>query len=239
MTIARPSGDQLGRPGSLSGSCALRTSPVFTLTMRSSDVGERNAICVLSGDHAALIASGVTLRSRPLGISRSHRSIAPSRSLEKASADPSGAHAGSASENASVVRRAGAVFPVAAISQRSPNAPNTTCAPSGEIAGCVMPRTVCGPCGASEWCLGVNAALVKFTAAENSTVRAAPPFAGRRLILPSAVRGSRTALPTAAEMETHPRRRRRCPCLRPSAARRRRPMPPRARQDSTTVRVRP
>ena len=241
ITIARPSGDQLGRPGSLSGSCALRTSPVLTSTMRSSDVGERNAICVPSGDHArahrqrrelALAAARQLTQPqihRPVAIAAKRR--APIRRATtpdrlRRTRQWSGAPA----------RR----FPSAGISQRSPSAPNTTCAPSGEIAGCVMPRTglralrrervVLG----SECRPGEDHGSGEFDGACGAAVR--------RAALDLAVGGVEELgrrRPTAAGTETRPRRRRRCPCRRPSAARRRRPMPRRARQDSTTARVRP
>ena len=60
-------------------------------------------------------------------------------------------------------------------------------APSGEIAGCISPRTGCGPSSAKRRPLGVNGARVKATSAENASVRAAPPATGRRFTTPSAV----------------------------------------------------
>ena len=141
-----------------------------------------------SGDQAPLIAGEASLRSRPDRMSRIHRSIGPSRSVAKSSIEPSGDHAGSVSTKTSLVSRSGVGWPPpAASTQRSPSAAKTTREPSGEIAGCVMPRTGCGPCGVKAWRLGVKAARVNATSAENSITRAGPPAAGRLLILPSAV----------------------------------------------------
>ena len=51
----------------------------------------------------------------------------------------------------------------------------------------MSPRTGCGPAASKSRPVGVNAARVKATSAENGTVRAAPPATGRRFTTPSAV----------------------------------------------------
>ena len=109
----------------------------------------------------------------------------PSRSDEYASDAPSGDHAGSVSRKASCVSRCGA--PPTGITHRSPTAANATSFPSGEITGCMIPRTGCGPERSNARRFGVNAGRVNDTSAVSSITRAAPPAAGRRLILPSAV----------------------------------------------------
>jgi len=87
-----------------------------------------------------------------------------------------------------LVSRSGTASPPAADTvHKSPSAANTTREPSGAIVGCIRPRTACGPSGAKLRRLGVNAARVNATSAENAIGRAAPPARGRRLMTPSAV----------------------------------------------------
>ena len=187
ITTARPSGDQLGRPGSKRRPCTCRCSRVATCTTRSCEPESRYASCVPSGDHAAVVPSVARRRSAPVDRSRAHSATAPSRSDENASVAPSGDHTGLVSTNTSLVTRRGTASPARVeTSHRSPSAAKATVEPSGEIVGCIRPRTGCGPSGGKARRAGVNAARVNATSAENATRRAAPPTVGRRFTPPSA-----------------------------------------------------
>ncbi|MGC0386583.1 hypothetical protein [Streptomyces sp. SAI-129] len=97
--MVRPSGDQVGLPGSNVAVKTRRTSPLATSAVHSAPSWSRKAISLPLGDHAAdtaaLVPRSVSCRSRPVPRSLIQRSSVPPRSVEYASRFPSGDQAGS------------------------------------------------------------------------------------------------------------------------------------------------
>ena len=149
ITTARPSGDQLGRPGSFKPIVRLPHLARSRRRRPAAAIRDRERRCrVPSGDHAAAIAArrelAVARRSRRSRIHKSIDAVAIGRERElRAVGRPR--RIGLDERVAGQALAASASPPVAGTSHRSPSAAKATCVPSGEIAGCIRPRTGCGP----------------------------------------------------------------------------------------------
>ena len=146
ITTARPSGDQLGRPGSKMRSCAWRSSRDATSTTRSSDSVSRNASREPPATTPRSCRRPPCADRRRCVKSRTHRPTAPSRSDEYAIASPSGDQTGLVSTHTSLVSRCGRLALAGRHQPQVTEGRERDGAPSGEIVGCISPRTGRGPC---------------------------------------------------------------------------------------------
>src|SRR5262245_36873807 len=143
---------------------------------------------VPSGDQDAISADVSMLVTRlvwPVFMSRTQMSSSwPPRSLDHASFDPSGDHAGSASRKRSFVRFIG--LPPIGITHRSPSAVKATSFPSGDNFGLSMPTTRLGARDVKSRLRRVYSGFVTRSVAENGIVSDVVAPSVRLRILPSA-----------------------------------------------------